>query len=197
MLLLAFAAFFATVAIGHISAMAAVAGVSIVSPTNQYVRDNYSTMAKGSHYKKALRNVKKSFMKMFDTNVRTIKNKSFRDEFDINEIYKMNDKSLNDAVNYYRFINQQELHRIYELAKYESAKWAKEDGYDVDKTWNTQEDERVRNTKRASHVAMHLKSLELDDKFDLVPSGQTDTPANSGIPEQDINCRCYCTYEIV
>lgn len=93
-----------------------------------------------------------------------------------------------------QIIVNQELHRVNELAKYESARLVERFGFRLIKTWNTQHDDRVRNTVHASHVAMDFVEKPVNSLYDLVPNGTTPVPTMSGIAAQDCNCRCYCTY---
>lgn len=65
------------------------------------------------------------------------------------------------------------------------------------KTWITMSDDSVRNTKYASHVAMQGKEIDWKSEFKLVPYGNTKYPRGSGIPSQDINCRCVLKYKIL
>lgn len=63
----------------------------------------------------------------------------------------------------------------------------------VVKVWYTMNDERVRDT----HQAMEGVEVDFDKEFTL-PSGATCLyPKASGMPSEDINCRCYCEYKTV
>lgn len=63
----------------------------------------------------------------------------------------------------------------------------------VVKVWHTMSDERVRDT----HQAMEGVEVDFDKEFTL-PSGATCMyPKSSGVPSEDINCRCYCEYKTV
>lgn len=63
----------------------------------------------------------------------------------------------------------------------------------VVKVWHTMNDERVRDT----HQAMEGVEVDFDKEFTL-PSGATCLyPKASGMPSEDINCRCYCEYKTV
>lgn len=63
----------------------------------------------------------------------------------------------------------------------------------VIKVWHTMSDERVRDT----HQAMEGVEVDFDEEFTL-PSGATCMyPKSSGLPSEDINCRCYCEYKTV
>jgi hypothetical protein len=67
------------------------------------------------------------------------------------------------------------------------------------KTWNTQQDSRVRDGKqkgsRANHRAMHGKTIPIDSKFNVLGGGKGAYPGDPSLPPgQRINCRCYLTY---
>lgn len=63
----------------------------------------------------------------------------------------------------------------------------------VVKVWHTMSDERVRDT----HQAMEGVEVDFDKEFTL-PSGATCMyPKASGVPSEDINCRCYCEYKTI
>lgn len=63
----------------------------------------------------------------------------------------------------------------------------------VVKVWRTMQDEAV----RSSHQAMEGMEVDLEEEF-VLPSGATCLyPKDTGYPEEDINCRCYCEYKTV
>lgn len=63
----------------------------------------------------------------------------------------------------------------------------------VVKVWRTMQDEAV----RTSHQAMEGVEVDLEEEF-VLPSGATCLyPKDTGYPEEDINCRCYCEYKTV
>lgn len=68
------------------------------------------------------------------------------------------------------------------------------------KTWNTQQDSRVRDGRqrgnRSNHAAMHGKTIPIDKKFNVKGGGKGGYPGDPSLPPgQRINCRCYLTYE--
>ena len=73
---------------------------------------------------------------------------------------------------------------------------AYEKGAVVTKEWQTMQDEKVRD----SHAAMLGQVVDADDMFTFaegINAGeQTDGPAISGIPGEDINCRCWMSPSI-
>ena len=74
-------------------------------------------------------------------------------------------------------------------------------GYVMAKTWNTMEDNRVRPQKQKrktyNHVKMNGVTIPQDELFKL-PSGATGMcPSQTGVAGEDINCRCYLSYDLV
>ena len=74
-------------------------------------------------------------------------------------------------------------------------------GYVMAKTWHTMQDNRVRpaRQKRAkyNHIKMDGVTIPIDDLFEL-PSGATcKAPSQTGVAGEDINCRCYLSYDLV
>ena len=79
-------------------------------------------------------------------------------------------------------------------------------------TWRTMGDERVRpqqrrKTKRgwktywskngANHMKMEGKTVKAGEKFDLGGGVKAKAPSMSGDAKNDVNCRCFCTYELL
>jgi SPP1 gp7 family putative phage head morphogenesis protein len=62
-------------------------------------------------------------------------------------------------------------------------------GLDLEKTWITALDERV----RADHADAHGQTVALDEDFE-VGDATGPAPGQMGDPAQDINCRCVATY---
>lgn len=77
-------------------------------------------------------------------------------------------------------------------------------GYVMAKTWRTMRDERVRprgqkgkKAKKYDHVKMDGVTIPQDDIF-VLPSGATcKAPSQTGVAGEDINCRCYLSYDLV
>lgn len=85
-----------------------------------------------------------------------------------------------------------ESHRVVETTKYDTmeeiAKQVK-----MTKTWHSVKDERV----RSSHAAMDGVTIPFEDDFTL-PSGVTcPRPGETGEAAEDINCRCYLSFDVV
>lgn len=76
-------------------------------------------------------------------------------------------------------------------------------GYVMAKTWRTMKDERVRpakakgKAKQYNHIKMDGVTIPQDELFKL-PSGATcKAPSQTGVAGEDINCRCYLSYDLV
>lgn len=74
-------------------------------------------------------------------------------------------------------------------------------GYVMAKTWRTMQDSRVRpnkqKKKKYNHVKMDGVTIPQDELFKL-PSGATCMcPSKTGVAGEDINCRCYVSYDLV
>lgn len=99
-------------------------------------------------------------------------------------------------------IARTESHRIIEGGFFDGAKEIDDtlkqgvSGQRMVKTWKTMKDERVR-TKKADHVIMEGQTVLADDLFILSDGNETEAPGQSGIAAQDINCRCYASYDLV
>ena len=61
------------------------------------------------------------------------------------------------------------------------------------KTWHTGKDGRVRDT----HADMEGVTVLADEEFKLTSGATTLTPGDSGVASEDINCRCYCSYDLM
>lgn len=83
-------------------------------------------------------------------------------------------------------------HQYQDDALVQSFKDVAEEDIEITKTWVTAGDERVRD----SHAAMDGQTVGADEYF-VIPPGlpnsgaQADGPGLFGIPEEDINCRCW------
>ena len=108
-----------------------------------------------------------------------------------------------------------EAHRVREQGNQDAAKELhnrlEPEGFVMVKTWHTMKDERVRpnisrKTKKGwkysigngkyNHVKMEGQSVPVNEPFTL-PSGATAmSPGMSGVAGEDINCRCFVSYEV-
>lgn len=84
-----------------------------------------------------------------------------------------------------------ESKRIRESGALESVLHAESKGIIMTKTWNTVQDERVRDR----HDELDGVTLDVDEKF-KIDGYEADAPTLFGVASLDINCRCYLTYEI-
>lgn len=95
-------------------------------------------------------------------------------------------------------ITRTETHRVREAGFLDSATEVDntlqkgKTGMRMVKIWRTMKDARVRDT----HAPMDGKIVLADDSFEL-SGGKTESPGNSGIASEDINCRCYLSYTLM
>ena len=79
-----------------------------------------------------------------------------------------------------------DVHRIYNAAKYNGAKR----GGATFKTWRTMLDPKVRE----AHDYLEGVKVGIDDEFYTYTGDSAQYPGGFGVPELDINCRCYLIY---
>lgn len=85
-----------------------------------------------------------------------------------------------------------ESHRVVETTKFDTMEEISKE-VKLTKTWHTVKDERVRST----HAPMDGVTVPMDEDFTL-PSGATcPRPGETGDPAEDINCRCFLSYDVV
>lgn len=89
-----------------------------------------------------------------------------------------------------------EGHRVSEKAKLEAADYADKNGIITVKRWNTLQDERVRRTLTANHAELDGETIPVGDLF-RNKGHKALGPSMFGVAEEDINCRCFLTYEVV
>ena len=112
-------------------------------------------------------------------------------------------------------IARTEAHRVRETGNLDAAQNLAEKlenaGYTMTKTWHTMKDERVRPQKRyksksgwktgkpgiCNHVKMDGVTVSINEKFKLPSGAETMAPGQSGVAGEDINCRCYLSYEVM
>lgn len=74
-------------------------------------------------------------------------------------------------------------------------------GYVMAKTWHTMQDERVRpqgqKKKKYNHVKMDGVTIPQDELFILPSGAKCMCPSKTGVAGEDINCRCYLSYDLV
>lgn len=111
-------------------------------------------------------------------------------------------------------IARTECHRVREQGNLDAGVQLNEKmkaaGMSMDKTWHTMKDERVRpatarRTKKGwkygkkgkyNHQAMEGVSVPINEKFKLPSGAMADAPGKSGVAGEDINCRCFLSYEM-
>ena len=79
-----------------------------------------------------------------------------------------------------------EAHRDYNTAVYDAGK---QSGAKVRKCWNTMMDDRVRD----EHLYLEGVTVGIDDYFYTDTGDYALYPGGFGVPELDINCRCFVT----
>lgn len=108
-----------------------------------------------------------------------------------------------------------EAHRVREQGNQDAAKELhsrlEPEGFVMVKTWHTMKDERVRpnvsrKTKKGwkysigngkyNHVKMEGQSVPVNEPFTLPSGATTMSPGMSGVAGEDINCRCFVSYEV-
>lgn len=82
-----------------------------------------------------------------------------------------------------------ESHRDYNTGVFDAAKSSGELG--LMKRWNTMADDKVRDP----HAYMEGMTVGLDDFFYTYTGDTTLYPGGFGVPELDINCRCWVSIE--
>lgn len=103
---------------------------------------------------------------------------------------KLRDRFGKDIGNTVR-IARTEGARVLEDSKFESMKGiAENESVQVFKVWHTMGDEAVRDT----HVAMEGVKVPYDEEFVLPSGARCLYPKDTGVPSEDINCRCYVEY---
>ena len=86
-------------------------------------------------------------------------------------------------------IAETESHRDTNEAIYDTAK---DSGLTVYKTWETMLDDRVRD----AHEEIQGQTVPFDDVFVTWDGHEARFPGDFGIPELDVNCRCYISVSV-
>ena len=108
----------------------------------------------------------------------TIDGKTFRDRV-------TEDTTPDEAI---RLIDT-EAHRDYNTGVYDAAATSGKQG--IRKRWNTMLDDRVRDP----HAYMEGMVVGLDDEFYTYTGDHAKYPGGFGVPDLDINCRCWITLQ--
>ena len=126
-------------------------------------------------------------------------------------------QSLDSDYNKSIRIVRTEAHRIREAGFHDAATSIHEtlqqgnSGYVMAKTWKTMDDERVRpntvyKTKKGwkkgkkskyNHEKMDGITIPQDQEFELPSGSKGKAPGQIGVAGEDINCRCYLSYDLV
>lgn len=108
---------------------------------------------------------------------------------------RFDDKDFRDRIREYmesgtadeiKRVLETDAHRVYNAALYTGAKKAGA----KKKTWCTMGDDRVRDT----HQYLDGVTIGIDDEFYSYNGDKTLYPSQWGIPEEDINCRCWLIF---
>lgn len=93
-----------------------------------------------------------------------------------------------------------ETHRVEEAGNLDAAIALEEPLHEIGmrgtKTWRSMHDSRVRHERRADHVKMDGRTVNVNEEFDLGNGVTTMSPGNSGDAANDIHCRCYLSYDL-
>lgn len=86
---------------------------------------------------------------------------------------------------------ENEAHRMYNAGSYDCAKQCEDSGVGIYKTWHTMMDDRVRET----HEYIERETVPIEDAFYTFDGDHARYPGDFGLPENNINCRCWLTYD--
>lgn len=89
-------------------------------------------------------------------------------------------------------IARTESHRVVETSKFETMEEISKE-VKMTKTWHTVKDERVRST----HAPMEGVTIPIEEDFDLPSGASCPRPGETGDPAEDINCRCFLSFDVV
>lgn len=112
-------------------------------------------------------------------------------------------------------IARTEAHRVREEGNLDAAQGLTEKlepaGVTMVKTWHTMKDERVRPNRarktkggwkyskggKYDHQKMEGVQVPINEEFTLPSGAKTQAPGKSGVAGEDINCRCFLSYDVV
>ena len=128
------------------------------------------------------------------------------DTFDVDRIDAVINKRLKDGKNWRdrlreHFESGDDVESIMRVLESESERDANtgsldkalESGLDLTKTWNTMNDDRVRET----HSYLEGITVGLNDLFYTDDGDSASVPGDFTLPENNANCRCYLTYGVI
>ena len=109
-------------------------------------------------------------------------------EYDGESIYeKFVDYYENGDSEKLKVLMDSEFHRVYSQGGIDMAT---ETGRDVYKTWETMQDDRVRET----HDYLEGMTIPLKEKFKTLDMDEADAPGGFTLASNNTNCRCFLTY---
>lgn len=92
-----------------------------------------------------------------------------------------------DSIEQLRILAENESNRAFSDGQWDCAN---DTGLELLKTWNDMEDDKVRE----SHFFLGGTTIPLNEYFRTLNGSETLYPRRFGLPEEDINCRCWLTY---
>ena len=118
---------------------------------------------------------------------------------------------------YYKAVRiaRTEAHRVREEGNLDAAQnlmgQLEPAGITMMKTWHTMKDERVRPSRsrktksgwkysksgKYDHQKMEGVQVPINEEFELPSGAKTQAPGKSGVAGEDINCRCFLSYDVV
>jgi len=104
------------------------------------------------------------------------------------EVKKVYDSDFNNA----NLIAEAKGHRIVEEGKLALAAAVISQGIEPTKTWESMEDSKV----RPAHNLLNGTTIPIDQDFISENGGKGPAPGQMGVAADDINCRCFLSYNI-
>ena len=109
-------------------------------------------------------------------------------EYDGESIYtKFDDYYEQNDAEKLKVLVESEFHRVYSQGGLDMAEAT---GRDVYKTWQTMQDDRVRET----HDYLEGTTIPVREKFKTLDMDEADAPGGFTLPENNVNCRCWLSY---
>ena len=109
-------------------------------------------------------------------------------EYDGESIYtKFDDYYEQNDAEKLKVLVESEFHRVYSQGGLDMAEAT---GRDVYKTWQTMQDDRVRET----HDYLEGMTIPVKEKFKTLDMDEADAPGGFTLPENNVNCRCWLSY---
>ena len=121
---------------------------------------------------------------------RPVAGKTYRDRVNeyVGEVGELTEENVEEVIR----IVETETNRVFNEGGAEAAEAAEEEtGKVAMKRWHTMEDERV----RATHFVLEGTVIPKDEKFHTFDGDEADKPGGFILPQNNVNCRCYLTYE--